>query len=254
MQLIYLDESGNTGTNLDDAQQPVFLLAALIVPEEQWLDVEKQLLASLNSHFPSRNDDFEVHATDIRRGEKGFKGLSLKQRIDFRNEWLDIAAKEKLQLVARKIEKSKFKKFALAEWGSGISVNPYVPAFGLVTRVVDDLLQVQKKRGMLIVDENKHVIDDVDKALKMLRAIPGPIKLGQIIEKGLFIDSKKSLVMQLCDVCTLTIRKSEEKRLGLKSTPFDDEGESRVRSLLYTAGDEKFKDVLQALKDQMTKK
>jgi hypothetical protein len=33
MHLVYLDESGNTGTDLKDKQQPIFVLAALIVSE-----------------------------------------------------------------------------------------------------------------------------------------------------------------------------------------------------------------------------
>jgi len=34
MNLIYIDESGNTGLNLKDSQQPVFLLATLILHSE----------------------------------------------------------------------------------------------------------------------------------------------------------------------------------------------------------------------------
>jgi hypothetical protein len=37
MHLIYLDESGQTGTNLRDTVQPVFVLGALVVPESCWL-------------------------------------------------------------------------------------------------------------------------------------------------------------------------------------------------------------------------
>lgn len=33
MHLVYLDESGNTGKDRKDSQQPVFVLAAMIVPE-----------------------------------------------------------------------------------------------------------------------------------------------------------------------------------------------------------------------------
>jgi hypothetical protein len=40
MHLIYLDESGQTGTNLRDTVQPVFVLGALIVPESVWLALE----------------------------------------------------------------------------------------------------------------------------------------------------------------------------------------------------------------------
>ena len=38
MHLISLDESGNTGTDLKDPQQPIFVLAALIVPERAGSD------------------------------------------------------------------------------------------------------------------------------------------------------------------------------------------------------------------------
>jgi hypothetical protein len=41
MYLIYLDESGNSGNNLNDAQQPIFVLCAMIVPVDQWLRLER---------------------------------------------------------------------------------------------------------------------------------------------------------------------------------------------------------------------
>ena len=52
MHLIYFDESGNSGTNLADPQQPVFVLGALIVPENAWQAVETDLERSLDRHLP----------------------------------------------------------------------------------------------------------------------------------------------------------------------------------------------------------
>ena len=49
MHLVYLDESGNTGTDLKNAQQPVFALAALIVPEACWQSLEQELLSTLRA-------------------------------------------------------------------------------------------------------------------------------------------------------------------------------------------------------------
>lgn len=40
MKLIYTDESGNTGLNLKDKQQPIFLLVCIIIDENQWFDLE----------------------------------------------------------------------------------------------------------------------------------------------------------------------------------------------------------------------
>lgn len=36
MHLSYFDESGNTGNNLTDDNQPVFVLCALAVPADRW--------------------------------------------------------------------------------------------------------------------------------------------------------------------------------------------------------------------------
>jgi hypothetical protein len=72
MHLIYLDESGQTGTNLRDTVQPVFVLGALIVPESVWLALEKDLQAAIEKSFPApRPEDFEIHATEISNPRNG---------------------------------------------------------------------------------------------------------------------------------------------------------------------------------------
>ena len=43
---------------------------------------------------------------------------------------------------------------------------------------------------------------------------PEILRLDRIIEKGFFIESHKSLLLQLCDLCTYSIRKNEEAKLG----------------------------------------
>ena len=58
MHLVYLDESGNTGKDLKDLQQPVFVLAALIVPETCWQNLEADLEMSLRSYFPGESLDW----------------------------------------------------------------------------------------------------------------------------------------------------------------------------------------------------
>jgi hypothetical protein len=69
MHLVYIDESGNTGVNLNDAQQPLFVLAALIVPESCWLELERDLEQALVQLCPALAEiAAEIHATDLRRG------------------------------------------------------------------------------------------------------------------------------------------------------------------------------------------
>ena len=66
MYLIYFDESGNTGTNLRDTQQPIFVLCALAVPKDKWLQVEQDLHAGVEAIYPApRPDNFEIHAAEL---------------------------------------------------------------------------------------------------------------------------------------------------------------------------------------------
>ena len=138
--------------------------------------------------FPSpRPDDFEVHATDLQSGRRWFKQIPLTNRLVFRNAWFSIAVKYDLKLVYRGIEKKRFERWIRNKFGSGIAINPHVAAFALVARVVNDYLKSlpDSPLGIFISDENKKIVRDVEKSIKILRGIEGTLKLGQVIRKGL---------------------------------------------------------------------
>jgi len=246
MYLVYFDESGQTGNNLRDPVQPVFVLGALVVPENVWLALEKDLQAAIDAHFPApRPDDFEVHATEISNARKGFfRQFPIAQRLAFRDEWFHVAHNHSLKFIYRSIIKKRFLEWSLATFGPGVSINPHVAAFPLVARVVDELLKSLpgSPLGIFISDENKEVVGDVEKAIKILRGIQGVLKLGQIVEKGFFIDSEKSLVLQLCDLCVYSARRREEQKAGLPIKRLDEGGIPLLEPLVHV-GDERFRDV-----------
>lgn len=247
MHLVYFDESGQTGNNLNDPAQPIFVLGALVVPEATWLAVEKDLQTAVEKYFPSpRPDDFEVHATEISNPRKAYsKQFTIPQRLAFRDEWFTLAKKHDLKLVYRAIAKRRFQEWSHDTFGSGISINPHVVAFPLVARVVDDLLKSSpgSPLGIFISDENKEVVKDIEKAIRVLRGIESSLKLGQIIEKGFFIESDKSLLLQLCDMCVYTARRKEESKAGLAVKPIDQGGIPLIEPLIHRGG-ESLQDVL----------
>ncbi len=247
MHLVYFDESGHTGTNLRDPVQPIFVLGALVVAESVWLALERDLLVAIEAHFPApRPDDFEVHATEISNPRKGyFRQIAIGQRLAFRDEWFRIAQTHGLKLICRAIVKKRFLEWSHFSFGSGIAINPHVAAFPLVVRVVDELLKSLpgSPLGIIISDENKEVVADIEKAIKIFRGTESALKVGQIIEKGFFIDSKKSLVLQLCDLCVYTARKKEEQKAGLPIKPIDQSGIPLVEPLMHR-GNDAFADVI----------
>lgn len=251
MYLIYFDESGNSGTNLADPQQPVFVLGALIVPETTWQAVEADLEKSLDRHLPPpRPVRFEVHAGDLRQGTGDFKGVPISTRLSIRDEWLQLAAKHELRFIYRAITKSRYERWMKSAFGHNISVNPHLAAFPLVAQVANNYLRSLSPTalGIIISDDNREVVDDIERFLKLLRAASGSLRLDRIIEKGFFIDSKKSLLIQLADLCALHARKDEERKIGLAPKRIDDVGIELLQKLVHR-GEESFSDVIQWLQE-----
>ena len=69
MHPIYFDESGNTGLNLSDESQPVFVLCAMAVPADRWQAIERDLATARQAIYPDPvPDSFEMHGAEIHRG------------------------------------------------------------------------------------------------------------------------------------------------------------------------------------------
>lgn len=67
MKRIYFDESGNTGPDLLNKEQPLYILCSTDLDEEK----SKELLAK---YFPNKN---EVHFKDLKKSNEGRKKLSI---------------------------------------------------------------------------------------------------------------------------------------------------------------------------------
>jgi len=123
----------------------------------------------------------------------------------------------------------------------GEAVNQYLVSCG------DSVL------GTFISDENHEIAPDVEKAIHLLRGDPGDLRLDRIIEKGFFIDSSKSLLLQLCDLCAYSVRKLEEDKNGMALRDIDRGGVQLVRPLIERASQAQT-DVLQWLQDVQKEK
>jgi len=256
MHLIYLDESGNSGGNLADPRQPIFVLCALIVPEQRWQALEMALAAEIGKHWPTPlPEDFEIHASELINPKSAVvRAKNPTERLAFITAWLTVAARHEVKLVFRAIQKRRYSEWQQKTFGAGVTINPHVAALSLVAQVVNSHLRSLPGTplGIFISDENHQVARDVDKFIRLLRGVDGPIRLTQIIEKGFFIESHKSLVLQLCDLCAYAIRRHEEIRCGATAKPVD-EALWKLVNPLIVVGDERFRDVNTWLESQQKK-
>jgi hypothetical protein len=252
MHLIYLDESGNTGVDFTDPHQPIFVLGALLVPEERWLPLETDLTALIDRFYPQpRPADFELHATELVNPRGYFRQFTVAQRLEFYREILRVAAQHQLRFVYRSIVKRNFARWLTNAFGSGVLINPHVAAFALVAQVIQEHLKSLPGAplGIFISDDNREVSPDVEKSIRVLRRDSSKLRLGQIIEKGFFIDSRTSLPLQVCDLCTYAARRREERQAGMPVKPLDQQCIAWLDPLVHN-GNESLRDVLAWLEAQ----
>lgn len=247
MNLIYIDESGNTGKNLSDIAQPLFVLGALIIPEKKWMLLEGELEQKIQEFFPApRPPKFEIHANETINSRGYFRPFKLQHRLDFISHWISCARTHNLRFIYRAIEKKRYALWLNRTFGPGVTVHPHVAAFALVAQVVNDLLKSENELGIFISDENKEVMHDVEKSIRVLRGDAGPLRLSHIIEKGFFIQSINCLPLQLCDVCTYAARRLEESKRGIAPKPYEQPLMEMIESLIHR-GKESFADVIEWL-------
>jgi len=257
MHLIYFDESGNTGTNLADDSQPIFVLGALVVPAASWQQIEDELSESRQRFIPDPAPyNFEMHGKDLLSPTKGnvFRSLALEQRLALYREWIAVAQRHNLRFFSRAIVKKRYARWLQEAFGAGVLINPHIAAFALLSQVTNQHLFSMNppSLGLFISDENHEVFRDIEKSIRALRFDLGALRLGRIIEKGFFIESHQSLLLQLCDLCTFSVRKREESKLGRPLS----QPATTVASLadpLIQRGNESMPDVLKWLQDQYKK-
>jgi hypothetical protein len=257
MNLVYIDESGNTGLNLKDSHQPVFLLAAMILPESKWFSLEELFLNTAKKYFGDPlPTPFEIQAKDLKSGRGVFKNLTLAQQLSFRDDMLKLLLDNKIAVIYMRIIKSKFSAFCDEQYGPGIKVNPYIMALPFVCMEVDHYLQQSgsDQLGMFIFDEQKETLDDAERSLRTLRLDSRSIlKTTNIIEKGFFIDSSKSFALQLVDIVAYYIRKYEENELGLRVSDIDKQTFDKITKLASTSIGSNVGDILEWVKKHYIK-
>ncbi|MCW5590172.1 MAG: DUF3800 domain-containing protein [Legionellales bacterium] len=209
MKLIYIDESGNTGTRSDDINQPYHLLSALIVDDNQVHSIENDLRMLGIKHFGavSRNTDFEFHGYEIHKGKgRYFSKLKIEQRIDVINDLINVIKTNNLQIIYTIIDKQK----------SNAKLHPHQLAFLFLIERIEDYLDNENSLGLLIADENRDIeqrlIDDLER-FKTIDTGFGyrPTKANHIVDSIHFVKSYNNHLIQLVDIVAYLLLR--EKRV-----------------------------------------
>jgi hypothetical protein len=203
MKLIYIDESGNTGTRIDDLAQPYHLLSALVVDEMDIRSIENDVRMLGFKYFgaDSQNTDFEFHGYEVHKGKgRYFSKIKIEKRIDIMDDLLNLIRQYNLQIIYSLVDKVRNK----------ISLHPHQLCFLLLVNKIEDYLAKKNSLGLLVADENhdisQRLIDDLERFKTILLRTnetgfgEQAIKAERIVDSIHFVKSKNNHIIQLADV------------------------------------------------------
>ena len=163
-------------------------------------------------------DDFEVHGAQLVNPRKGdfFRDHAVATRLQLYRDWMGVAQRDNLKIFYRAIVKKRYARWLQNTLGAGVLINPHIAAFAFLAQVINEHLQRLKppSLGIFISDENREVVKDIEKSIRALRLDSSSLRLACVVEKGFFIESHQSLLLQLCDLCAYSLRKKEEEKIG----------------------------------------
>lgn len=223
MHFFYLDESGDTGTNLQDAQQPIFVLAGMSVADKKWNNTKERLDAIILNYFNNEvPHNFEIHSHQLLspNGEVFFENHPIENRLQL--------VKDLLQLI---VELGHYAHYYAIEKSSLIDANcqyqtvydtchPYLLSFDYLITYMNWHVKEnlgQSARGMIVMDEKEEHHSSVEKIIQNRRfEVPANQKVKWIVEFSYPIDSRKNPMIQLSDLIALCVRRFMEIEKGYK--------------------------------------
>lgn len=218
MKLIYMDESGHTGTD-KNADQPLHYLAAVCIDEQKVRAVEREIqnIAFTALGAVAHDTDFEFKGHGLRSGKgRYFTGLPTAKRIELVTELLGLLKKHDIRVIWAAVDKAK----SLAK------LHPQQLCFLLVVERVEQWLRKQDiaggplTLGLLVADEfdelEQRLIDDLNRYKDNCVDFGFKSKpVERVIDSVHFVRSFNNPLIQLADLVAYFLNRgnSTHKRL-----------------------------------------
>lgn len=229
MFLAYLDESGNTGRRLDDPDQPVHWLVAVLVPEDRAVDLMLALDDVVQHHVP---DDplRELHGAELFGGAGNWRGVPPATRLAVYENALATLAAHDCSIAHASIDKVR-----LQTWQ--IHASPHLIALHFLMEKIDVFVRQHadplRQRALLVADEtNEHEAFAIDLLADLQRKGVGVFdgrQVTNIVDTVHFVRSETNRGVQAADLVAYAL-----SRLGNGRWESTKAGDQALASMVTT--------------------
>jgi hypothetical protein len=199
MRILYADESGNTGTDLDNVQQPIFVLGALSIKDTKWHET--------NNYFNEKKieiynnfKNIEIHTNEIFSPphKSIFHIKNWKDNFQILDNIVDLIMELDIDFKFVAIDKKKLK--ANLHLSNNGKIDPYIFSFSMLYNFTAQELELANEKGIIFLDEIIEIPEVLNKIYPSLSA-----NNTTIIEQALFLKSKDTNFIQIADVFSFYI-------------------------------------------------
>jgi hypothetical protein len=200
--LSYLDESGNTGRRLDDPDQPVHYLVAVMVAEDRALSFGHAVLDLIGSVIDTKGRLVELHGAELFGGDGPWRGVPPARRIEIYRTALALIMAHDGVVALASIDKPRLAMRNM------IDPNPHLLAMQFLVEKIDGFVQGQadplRQRALLIADQTDEHEAFALELLNGMQRSGGPVGSGpatsHIIDTVHFVRSETNPGVQIADL------------------------------------------------------
>lgn len=225
----YVDESGNTGANLDDPQQPIHWLLGLGVTPVALQRAEADLLGIAVRYLRDRAyaPEFEFHGADIYQGELDFASFVPAERIRLYGEILSVIPRHGMSLFCRGIHKVRHRDRAKSKGYT--PDHPQLLGFMYLTEALDEWLNERQPKpdlrgsvgdpelGLVVADEHRELDRTIVEKFSWWRRAGTEHgyrtrEIRYLVDTVHYVPSRDSWMIQLADCAAYLLSRLERVR------------------------------------------
>lgn len=218
MRFAYMDEAGNTGRKLDEAQQPVHLILSLVIDETKIAAAHDHVREIGRRHCPTEcsQPTFEFHGADLYAGRGPFANSDPEQRIEILDDLLQGIELTEAEVVIRGVEKAGLGRRYTTPY------HPHDIALMFSIESIERLARDCDCRILLVADEAKEIEDTALRDLANYQELGtswgwNPEQIDRIVDTIHFVPSHSNCAIQLADCATYVAARVRKIRAGVVS-------------------------------------
>ncbi len=226
MHFFYLDEAGCNGRDLENPEQPIFVLSSFIVSDEKWNTTNSQFNEIISDYFEGEvPDDFELHSEELfsPNGDGPFLDHNRSRRNNLADNLLDLIIERSHHTAYFGVDKQALIESIPVDLSIKEYLDfevPYLISFDYILSLIEWYISNRlgrTARAMIILDEKEEFESQIRSVVRHQKyLVPSVRRLTRIVEFSYPISSHTNPMVQLADLVAYLTKKFLEIEHGYR--------------------------------------